>query len=196
MPPVLSPDEQDALKRALKREAAAAVEGAHLYAMVDATREPFLVRPMLEAMSKDVACLFKGLATEAFGDRTAWVAKINEGEWILDWLIEDGWGVRLASYIASPLPLEPLMTHLRRFTKVEGPDGRQHFFRFYDPRVMRQYLPVFDDRQHARWFAGIAACLIEDDRDPRRLLRLTSEGGRCVTARVAWHLALAPLETV
>ena len=155
-----------------------------LYAIIDAGRDPYVIPHMLEAMASNVECLFKGNAKKDLGDQTAWIAEIDRHERLLEWLIEEGWSKRQALFALSDLPLKRFATHLRKFTKVIDADGIEHFFRFYDPQVLRQYLPVFDQKQHDLFFRGITACFVEDNRDPAMILRYRSEDGALVSEAV------------
>ena len=45
-------------------------------------------------------------------------------------------------YLASPEPLEGLRRHFRDLLMMKLPDQKQVYFRFYDPRVLRLFLPT------------------------------------------------------
>ena len=64
-----------------------------------------------------------------------------------------GRGLSLTARVARKLPssvevyeldatLEELRRHFRKFLKVEDPKGKSLIFRYYDPRVLRVYLPT------------------------------------------------------
>jgi len=158
--------------------------GQSLYAVVDASKDPYVIPHTLEAMASNVVCLFKGDARENLGDQTAWIAQIDRQEQLLEWLMEEGWGKRWGFIALSDFPLDRFATHLRKFTKVVDAEGVEHFFRFYDPQVLRQYLPVFDQKQHDLFFRGVRACFIEDSRDPQTILRYRSDDGTLVSQAV------------
>ena len=79
--------------------------------------------------------------------------------------LEDHWGGAEAIYLLSPLPRARLRHHLRKLTLVEMPGKGAVYFRFYDPRVLREVLPVFDDAQRAQFFGDAVAEAICEDRD-------------------------------
>ena len=156
--------------------------GEHLYAVIDIARDPFLLFAVLEGFGGDRQCLFRGQAREELGDQTAWIVRIERQAGLLDWLLDEGWNKRLVSFVVSPLLLSRLTTHLRKFTKIRDTEGVAHFFRFYDPQVLRQYLPVFGQREHEMFFRSISCCAIEDSRNGDRMLI-----GRSREGRVEWE---------
>jgi len=150
---------------------------SRLYAIVDASRGPMTIPPTLQAMTDNVACLYRGQALEEFGDDTAWVAEIAADESVLDWVIDNGFGKRWSIFMQSPHRLADVVRHLRKFTVIEDQEGTAHFFRFYDPRTLRQYLPVLNTQQAAAFFQGVDAFYCENDIRPEELLKFTNHGG-------------------
>ena len=55
---------------------------------------------------------------------------------------------------------------------VQGPEGENLYFRYYDPRVLRIYLPTCNQEEMATLFGPVTAYLLED-KDPDLLLRFT-----------------------
>ena len=148
-----------------------------LYAVIDASRSPMTIPATLQAMTDKVACLYRGQALEEFGDDTAWVAAINLDESVLDWLIDNGFGKRWSIFLRSPLQLADIVRHLRKFTVIQDDQGTAHFFRFYDPRTLRQYLPVFTTEQSAAFFKGVQAWYCENDIRHDEFLKFTINDG-------------------
>lgn len=159
--------------------------GRHLYAVIDCGRDPMIIPPMIEAMAASSECLFRGKARENLGDQAPWAVAVDPNEDLLDWLVEDGFGRRWASFAVSPLGIRDFVSHLRRFTMVEDEAGTLHYFRFYDPQVLRQYLPAFDPDQTARFFRGVDAWLVENSLRFDELLEFTPAGGRTVRRALA-----------
>jgi hypothetical protein len=58
----------------------------------------------------------------------------------------------------TPLDLRELRRHLRRFLRVRRQsDGRVVFFRYFDPRVLRAFLPACTAAELAAFFGPITA---------------------------------------
>nr|WP_233124980.1 DUF4123 domain-containing protein [Agrobacterium vaccinii] len=98
-------------------------------------------------------------------------------ESVLDWLIDNGFGKRWSIFLRSPLQLADVVRHLRKFTVIEDEGGTVHFFRFYDPRTLRQYLPIFTPEQNGAFFKGVDAWFCEHDLRPDELLKFTANAG-------------------
>jgi len=57
-------------------------------------------------------------------------------QWIIENLWKDPWGI----FAVTSVGLEALRKHFRRFLKVLDPNGKELLFRFYDPRVLPDFL--------------------------------------------------------
>jgi hypothetical protein len=154
-----------------------APKAGHLYAIVDASRGPMTIPPALQAMTHNVACLYRGQALEEYGDDTAWIAEVSPTESVLDWLIDNGFGKRWSIFLRSSLELADIVRHLRKFTMVQDDEETVHFFRFYDPRTLRQYLPVFTPEQVAAFFKDVDALHCENDIRQGEFLTFTVSRG-------------------
>ena len=71
--------------------------------------------------------------------------------------------------------------HFRTFLVVALPDERRVHFRWYDPRILRAYLPTCTGEEAAIVFGPTAQYLAEGE-EPNLLLQFTrAEGGVCAT---------------
>jgi hypothetical protein len=59
--------------------------------------------------------------------------------------------------------LEDVRHHLRHFLMVEIEGGKPVYFRFYDPRVLRVYLPTCTDQERQQFFGPLANYLMEGE---------------------------------
>jgi hypothetical protein len=58
--------------------------------------------------------------------------------------------------------LQQVRAHLRQFLLVQDERGNQQYFRFYDPRVLRVYLPTCDAAETQQFFGPIDRFIVED----------------------------------
>ncbi|AEV39703.1 FHA domain protein (plasmid) [Pseudovibrio sp. FO-BEG1] len=156
-----------------------------IYAVVDASRDPMMIPPTISALSNNYSCLYKGQALVEFGDDTAWVVEIRADEDVLDWLAEEGFGKRWVIFALSPLELNGFVRHLRKFTLIEDEGGSEHFFRFYDPQTIRQYLPVFTSEQLTVFFKGIDTLVLENTLNSEELCVFQAEDGKLLRNTIA-----------
>jgi hypothetical protein len=60
--------------------------------------------------------------------------------------------------------------HFRRFLTVHDSDGKPLLFRYYDPRVLRVYLPTCTAEELQTIF-GPVLCFLQEGENPAELLR-------------------------
>jgi len=70
-------------------------------------------------------------------------------------IVERGWGRAFGIYLASRAGLHALRRHLRSLLEVRSPERTRLFFRYYDPRVLRSFLPTCDAAQLRELFGPI-----------------------------------------
>jgi hypothetical protein len=136
---------------------------APLYAVLDAARDNRIVELLRESVEEHCS-LYQGVKGEALADVAPYLVRLPAGSRLLQSLVEEGWGARWAIYLTSRRPFKDVRTHLRRFLMVENEEtGEPLYFRFYDPGVLRRFLPVCSPRQAVELFADIEAFLFEGE---------------------------------
>jgi hypothetical protein len=81
---------------------------------------------------------------------------------LLGAVIAEGWGDSWGVFVESAATFVALWRHFRKFILAEMPDGTPALFRFYDPRVLRGFLPTCDREQLESIFALPISFLLED----------------------------------
>jgi hypothetical protein len=178
-PPDLSPPPAPAHLREVLRLLRSAPDP--LYAVLDAARD-WKVKPLVEEFpAGDVRCLFSGESATELAGQAPYLVRLPADCPQLEPLVLDGWGDSWGVFLTCREPAEEVRAHLRKFLMVElegqGPDGgpAEAYFRFYDPRVMRAFLPTCNEAETAEFFGPVRAWLLEG-RKPDTLLRFT--GGK------------------
>jgi len=69
--------------------------------------------------------------------------------------------------------LEQLFEHLRSFLKVKEPDDKELFFRFYDPRVLRIFLPTCNAQEVFQFFGPVVNSYLAENDDAKTLLQFS-----------------------
>ena len=96
----------------------------------------------LKAAKEEWACLYRGELEPDLADAAPYLVKLREKSDLTDWILEEGWGNHWGVFVISEAGLEALRRHLRKFLRVKDPEGNVLYFRYYDPRVLRLYLPT------------------------------------------------------
>ncbi|MGG7568179.1 DUF4123 domain-containing protein [Rhodovulum sp. DZ06] len=121
------------------------------YAVIDGARCLELM-PVLDAQAPPHECLFMGELAPEMEMVAPHLVQLDRDKPLFHWLFENGWGDSWAIFLTSERRILDLRSHFRRLTVVEMPDGQFVYFRFYDPRVLRSFLPTCDAEQTAQMF--------------------------------------------
>lgn len=65
--------------------------------------------------------------------------------------------------IDSPADPATLFTHLRGVFVVQDETGQEYFFRYYDPRVLRKYLPTCTAQELAEFFGPVRTWICDNE---------------------------------
>lgn len=148
------------------------------YALIDASQDP-MIAVMLEAFDSPARCLFDGDVGEDLGEVAPWLVELTRFDDAWDWFVDKGYGKNWGILLHSRLELPRLKTQLKRFLKITDEKGESFFFKYYRPKHLNAYLPVFDDVQTASFLKGIETVYAESDKDANKLhqYRLKPQGG-------------------
>lgn len=98
--------------------------------------------------------------------RAAYLTRVERFSRLGDWLASEGWGRSwgIFAMCRAGTDFDDVLRHFRELMQVRLPDGRIVFFRFYDPRVWRPFLPTCDATQLKQLFAEpvLYGCESED----------------------------------
>lgn len=98
--------------------------------------------------------------------RATYLTRVERNSAVASWLLADGWGAKWGIWLSLPAntQFDDLLSHLRELAQVRLPDGRIVYFRFYDPRVWRTFVPTCDAPQLKHLFSlpVVYGCESED----------------------------------
>ena len=151
-----------------------AVPHLKTYAILDGASVPQLPQT-LARFEAEAECLFRGELEPDMAQVAPYLVPLQLDDPFTDWLLHQGWGQHWGIYALSSVDLRPLRMHLRTFLKVYGPDLKPLYFRYYDPRVLRTYLPTGNAQELQTVFGPVHSYLLEDQ-DPNTLLKFTLDG--------------------
>ncbi|HJQ68333.1 MAG TPA: DUF4123 domain-containing protein [Blastocatellia bacterium] len=144
-------------------------EEANLYAVLDGASVPELL-DKLYGLSPTFCCLFKGELAPDMAEVAPYLVRLEPGAEFTNWVIGHGWGKHWGIFAAAEGDLRQTARHLRALLTVYDEAGRPLRFRYYDPRVLRTYLPTCNAAELATMFGPVTSFLLEDA-DPRAALR-------------------------
>lgn len=138
------------------------------YAVLDGARVPGLVA-RLRAATEEQACLYRGELKPDLRDRAPYLVKLRAESPFTDWLLREQWGNSAGVFAVTPVGIEALRRHFRGFLRVRDQTGRVLYFRWYDPRVLRVYLPTCNAREIETVYGPISAFFCEAEDPPQAL---------------------------
>ncbi len=159
-----------------------------VFALVDAAQDEGIAA-RLAGGEVEAECLYEG-AAPALAAAGPWLVAVDPEAPLAAWLLEEGWGQGWATWVVADATLADLRGHFRKLLMVQREGGGQVYFRFYDPRVLRVYLPTATPEELEVVFGPVKGYLTED-RNPARVVRFTRDEAGAL-ARAASALEATP----
>jgi hypothetical protein len=159
--------------------------GAEIYMLLDAARDQRIYTRLIELGEGILArSLYQGDIGESLAHVSPYLLALQEGEPNACWFAEAGFGQSWGLFIAAPIGFDELRRHLRKFNIVYREDGVPLVFRFYDPRVLRHFLPTCTSDELRRFFGPIESFFAETE-EADALVRFTLRGDGLMQARLS-----------
>lgn len=175
---------------ALEQLASSTGDGLQLFALLDGARDP-LIYPELIASGMSHASLFDGTLPPDLAAAAPYLVDLESGESsYAEWLLQEAWGKSWGVFLLCGRRLGKLRKHFRTFLLVEH-EGKDVYFRYYDPRVLRVFLPTCGPEELAHVYGPVEAYFCEA-KDPKTLLRFE----RCDEGLAMDEVALTAAEEV
>jgi hypothetical protein len=106
--------------------------------------------------------LLRNPANPAAGEYGPHLVEFRRGTSFYRWWFEQ-WGHSIGVLIEAPLSLADLRRHFRTLLIVDDRKKKHYYFRFYDPRVLRVFLPACPPEEAQHFFGPIQAFYCEAD---------------------------------
>lgn len=146
--------------------------GKNLYAILDSAKQPEAAYKPYEFFSEWVS-LYKGEPEEVLTDVAPYLINLSKDGKInaplIQWIAQECWGDSCAIFIESPVNIQNLLEHFQQFLMVTDENGKALYFRFYDPRVLRVYLPTCNAEELDLFFGPVQTFFMEDE-EPESLI--------------------------
>ena len=133
-----------------------------IFAVLDGASAPGLVQKLFE-FEPEYCCLYRGELTPDVATVAPYLVRFESGNPFTEWALTEGWGKHWGIFAASTADLRALRNHFREFHTVQLPDQRTVLFRYYDPRVLRSFLPACNAAELRAFFGPIESYLAEGE---------------------------------
>jgi hypothetical protein len=137
----------------------------NVYVVLDGARDD-RIGSMVRDSGDSYRCLYEGNIPRELEEVAPWLVRLDPEYPFARELIREGWGKSWGVFLRSPADIEEMRRHLRRFLRVKTEQGKTLVFRYYDPRVLRVYLPTCTADELATFFGPVTSYAMEGtDRD-------------------------------
>lgn len=152
------------------------------YLLLDAARMDYLINEA-EGINPTRKSLYIEDKTEFLNGVAPYIFQFAYSTPFANWFLKRGWGNAWGLLIKSSWPLSELQKHFRKFLIVKIRNGEELYFRFYDPRVLRIFLPIFKPNQLREFFGEAIQTLLMEDEDPEFAIQFRLENSILKTER-------------
>lgn len=151
-----------------------------VYALLDGASVPKLLDRLYAAPRPQFECLFTGDLAPDMAEVAPYLVALERDSEFAQWVMGQGWGHHWGLYAVSQADLRKLWFHLRQLITVYSPEHRPMLFRYYDPRVLRVFLPTCSKEQVLEMYGPVDRFVTEADA-PTTALTFTHVGGELQT---------------
>jgi hypothetical protein len=131
-----------------------------LYALLDGARDR-RIYPLVTGSVAEWRCLYLGDLDPQIEEIAPYLVELAPGTEMMEMVTEKAWGKAWGILCWSREGIDKVGQHFRRFARVKIPGGATVVFRYYDPRVLRVFLPTCDAEQLDQLFGPIQTFVME-----------------------------------
>jgi hypothetical protein len=121
------------------------------------------VRDLLNLAGVFYQSLYEGEKAAELAPRGPFLVELTRGSILPPFLVKAAWGRSWGIFAVAELSFDEMRKHLRRFLIVDTEAGKRLLFRFYDPRILRTFLPTCDLHQRKEFFGPIQLFVAESE---------------------------------
>lgn len=133
-----------------------------VYALLDGAQSARIVR-MLSQEGAEAQSLLETADAPELHDVAPYLVQFHKHSKLLPKVIDKGWGNNWGVFLTSAETFSQLRLHLKRMLDVETEDGKPLFFRYFDPRVLRVFLPTCTADEAWRFFGPVDRFIVEEN---------------------------------
>jgi len=149
---------------------------ADVWMILDGARDRRIYGALLDTYL-NCSCLYSGPLAPELELAAPYLVQLEYEERDTRRLIGRAWGNSWGVFLRCDAAMAKLRRHLRSFLIVRDARGGRLVFRYYDPRVLRAYLPTCT-REELRTVYGPIGCFWAEDAAGEHLLEFRFDGSR------------------
>jgi hypothetical protein len=152
-----------------------------VWMIVDAARSLRVFSMLLEC-HLEYSCLYSGPLHPALEIAAPYLVQLDYDYRDTRRFIRQAWGNSWGVFLRSDTPMDKLRRHLRGLLIVRDTSDHRLVFRYYDPRVLRVYLPTCTSSE-LRTVFGPIECFWMEDANPETILEFRLKQARLVSKK-------------
>ncbi len=117
-----------------------------VYVLLDCARDEAIF-PMIQELGREVDCLFSGVLPPGLMKVAPYLVRLMRSSHFLPELIERSWNQSWGIFLVATGDRDIVRKHLQSLMLVRDERGKELYFRYYDPRVLRVYLPTCTSKE-------------------------------------------------
>ena len=144
-----------------------------LFCLLDAARDDKILS-LLRSSNAKYMSLYQGESQKQLAHVAPYLIEFRKDDVFLERLLRNGWGKRWCSFLTSRAGFGQLRKHFRKFLFVKDERSEAVYFRFYDPSILRTFLPACNP-QELKEFFGFIECFFTESENPSEVLKFNFE---------------------
>jgi len=120
-----------------------------------------------------------------------YLVELDPDEDLTRLLLRTGWERSWGIFFRSDAGMQRLRRHFRDLLVVRDEKGKRLMFRYYDPRVLRAYLPTCYPEELRAVFGPVSIFIVPGE-EPETSMTFQLDGGRLVTEAVSLRAGVLP----
>ncbi len=150
--------------------------GTRLYCVLDGIMVPDLPKRIYDAQIPNF-CLLKGDLTPDLVHAAPYLVLLSPDNRFTDWVLGESIGKFWGIFFDSRYSILEMRRHFRSLLDAYDENGNGLKFRYYDPRVLRKYLPTCTAEELEAFFGKVDTFFAEAE-DRQNLLSFKLENGK------------------
>lgn len=147
----------------------------NVFGILDGAAIPDLLTHLYSS-ELEYECLYRGELQPDMAEVAPYLVRLDKVSRFTNWVIEQGWGNHWGIFALSRQDLGPLRRHFRTLLVVHDSNAKPLYFRYYDPRVLRVYLPTCNASELAAIFGPVERYFLEASQ-PGEILTFGNNSG-------------------
>jgi hypothetical protein len=139
-------------------------ESPQVYALLDGARDDAIAK-MIRISGLPFSCLYAGNLSPDLQAAAPYLVQVAPESRMFKAFFEAGWGRSWGIFAVAEadVTLQVLRKHFRSLLRVSDEQGKALVFRYYDPRVLRAYLPTCTPSERREFFGPALRLVAESD---------------------------------